>query len=143
LAEAIDRRPVAAIHPVHAILLASTIPLFLGALLTDWAYVSTYHIQWSNFSAWLILGGLVFAGLAMIWGLVGMFVASGRRRGDALLHLLLIVATFVVGIFNSLVHARDGWGAMPAGLILSVIVLVLAIAANWVAHARRGEGVAA
>lgn len=143
MAEASERRPRRGIHPVHAILLASTIPLFLGALLSDWAYASTYHIQWSNFSAWLILGGLVFAGLAMAWGLVELFVADGRRRGDAMLYLLLIIATFVMGIFSALIHAKDAWAAMPEGLILSVIVLALAIAANWAAHVRRGEGVAA
>ena len=130
-------------HPVHAILIASTIPLFLGALLSDWAYASTYHIQWSNFSAWLILGGLVFAGFAIVWGIVELFITDRGRRGDAMLYLLLIIATFVIGIFNSLIHAKDAWGAMPAGLILSLIVLVLAIAANWAAHARRREGAVA
>lgn len=125
---------------MHAILTASTFPLFLGALLSDWAYSSSYHVQWTNFASWLILGGLVFAGLALTWALVGMFWAQGRRRGDALLFLLLILATFVAGLFNMLVHAKDAWAAMPAGIILSIIVLALATAANWAAHRRPRAG---
>lgn len=55
-----------ALHPLHAVLLAGTIPLFLGALLCDLAYAASYEIQWSNFASWLIVGGLVFGGLALL-----------------------------------------------------------------------------
>ena len=41
------------LHPVHAVLLASSFPLFLGALLSDWAYSNSYVVQWLNFAAWL------------------------------------------------------------------------------------------
>ncbi len=44
MTEAIDTRRTTALHPVQAVLLASTFPLFLGALLNDWAYSSTYEI---------------------------------------------------------------------------------------------------
>ena len=36
--------------PLHATLLAGTVPLFLGALLSDIAYTQTYQIQWANFA---------------------------------------------------------------------------------------------
>ena len=48
------------LHPVHAFFLAGTVPLVLGAVLSDWAYHDTAEIQWSNFASWLIAGGLVF-----------------------------------------------------------------------------------
>jgi uncharacterized membrane protein len=35
----------------------------------------------------------------------------------------------VFGFVNALVHARDAWAAMPAGLILSIVVFLLAAAA--------------
>lgn len=38
-------------NPLHATLLAGTVPLFLGALLSDIAYYRSYHIQWSNFAS--------------------------------------------------------------------------------------------
>src|SRR3546814_13838216 len=54
-----------ALRPMHAILLAGTVPLFLGAMLSDLAYASSYPVQWTNFSSWLIVGGLLFSGLAL------------------------------------------------------------------------------
>jgi uncharacterized membrane protein len=128
-------RKLRAIHPVHAILIASTIPLFLGALLSDWAYASTYVVQWTHFASWLIAGGLVFAALALLWAVVELLSTGSRRDAGDWLYVGLVVATFGLGFINALVHAKDAWAAMPAGLILSVIVLVLAIAANWAAHA--------
>ena len=57
------------LHPLHAVLLAGTVPLFLGVLLSDIAYASTYELQWKNFASWLIVGGLVFAGLGLLWAI--------------------------------------------------------------------------
>ena len=125
-------------HPVHAILIASTIPLFLGALLSDWAYASTYQIQWKNFASWLVAGGLLFAAIALLWSVVDLLRASRARR--PWLYFLLILGTFVLGLINSLVHAKDAWAAMPDGLILSVIALLLAVGANWAAHSRPRRG---
>lgn len=119
------------IHPVYAVLLAGALPLFLGAVLADWAYSSTYEVQWTNFASWLIAGGLVFAGLALVWAIV---VAL---RGAGWFAAALLAATFALGFVNALVHAKDAWAAMPAGLVLSLIVLALALAAVWAAFAGR------
>lgn len=125
---AANRDVATALHPVHAVLLASAFPLFLGALLSDVAYARSYQIQWINFSSWLIAGGLVFCGLALAWATVELLRADVRspRRW---LYWLLLLATFVVGFVNALVHAKDAWASMPAGLILSLIVAVLIVAA--------------
>ena len=62
----VERTVRSGIHPLHAVLLAGTIPLFLGAALSDYLYSTSYHIQWSTFSSWLIAGGLVFTGFAIL-----------------------------------------------------------------------------
>lgn len=129
-----------AIHPVHAVLLASILPLFLGALLTDWAYSRSSEIQWTNFASWLIAGGLVFAGLALLWALVDFFRADVARGRPGLVYLLVLAATFVLGFVNALIHAKDAWAAMPAGLILSVLVFILAVAAIWLGFAAHRSG---
>lgn len=131
MAATIDRTHQRTLHPVHAFLLAATVPLFLGALLSDIAYSSSYEVQWTNFASWLIVGGLVFGGFALVWALIELLRAD-RRGGRPLLSLLLLLATWVIGFINALVHAKDAWAVMPAGLILSVIVAVLAICATWV-----------
>ena len=60
--------------PLHALLLAGSVPLFLGALLSDIAYYNSYQIQWSNFAAWLIAGALVFCGLALLFALANLWL---------------------------------------------------------------------
>ena len=133
-------RHLRAVHPVHSILLASTIPLFLGALLSDWAYASTYVVQWTHFASWLIVGGLVFAALALLWAIVELLGVGSDRSTGHWLYPLLVLATFGLAFINALVHAKDAWAAMPAGLILSAIVLIFALAANWAAYASPRQG---
>jgi len=119
-----------AIHPLHAVLLAGTIPLFLGALLNDMAYARSFEIQWSNFASWLIVGGLIFAGLALVCAITDLCRAHRRVPGIGG-YFVLLLATWVAGFFNALMHARDAWAMMPGGLILSAITTVLAILATW------------
>lgn len=133
------RRYHMTLHPMHAVLLAGTIPLFLGALLSDIAYASSYQIQWSNFASWLIAGGLVFAGLALLCAMIGLFYAQGRG-GRGLVYIVLLLATWIMGLLNALVHAKDAWAMMPMGLILSIIVTLLAMAATAVRFSGRRIG---
>lgn len=117
-------RPLA--HPLHIILLVSTLPLFLGALLSDWAYTASYQVQWINFASWLIAGALVLLGAALLWTFVQALAAKAPHRRAAWVFFGLILATFVAGFINALQHAKDAGATMPAGLILSVVVFILA-----------------
>ena len=128
-----------ALHPVHGILVSGTIPLFLGGLVSDIAYSSSYQIEWSNFASWLIAAGLVFGGFALLWAIIDL-IRADRRGGYTLLYMLLLLATWVLGFLNSLIHARDAWATMPMGLVLSAIVVLLALASTWVGFARFGVG---
>lgn len=125
---------------LHTILLAGSVPLFLGALLSDLAYSNTYQIQWSNFASWLNAGGQLFCGLALVFALVNL-VRAKFSKGQPLTYFLVLLATFVLGLINAFQHAKDAWAVMPGGLILSVIVFFLICAAAWVGLAPRAGGV--
>ncbi|MDX1550301.1 MAG: hypothetical protein R3278_07110, partial [Lysobacter spongiicola] len=56
------------------------------------------------------------------------------------LYFLVVLATFIIGFINSLVHAKDVWAAMPSGLWLSVIVTLLACIATWIGFSGRRLG---
>ena len=137
----ISRRDWRFLHPVHAVLLASILPLLLGALLSDWAYFRSFEIQWINFAAWLIVGALIFTGFALLWAVIDALRADSPRCRSKWIYVGLLAATWLLGFVNALIHAKDGWATMPLGLILSVIVLLLAFAAIWAGFAgpRTGE----
>lgn len=130
------------IHPVHAVLLASALPLFLGALLSDWAYSATFVIQWINFAAWLNAGAMVFLGAALLWAVIDFLRADVPRDRRSALYLLVLFASFTLGFITALVHAKDAWATMPAGLILSLIVFVLTLASVWLGFSTLRSGAA-
>ena len=105
----------------------SAFPLFLGALLSDWAYSVSYQVQWINFASWLIAGALLFLGAALLLTFVrAMLVVATLRRPVWVLFGLILI-TFVVGFINALVHAKDAGATMPDGLLLSVVVFILVV----------------
>ena len=128
-----------AVHPFPAAMLAASLSLFVGALLSDIAYFRTYEIQWQNFASWLIAGALVVSAFAVLFALLDL--RATRRTTGTLVYALLVVAMWVIGFFNALMHARDAWASMPGGLVMSLIVAVLGLVATFLAFrpARTGE----
>lgn len=118
------------VYPVQAIFLAGMVPLFLGATISDIAYMKSAHIQWNNFASWLIVGGLIVSAVALVLAIVDLARHPRRSRHHGI-YTLLLLATWIVGFFNALMHARDAWASMPSGLVLSVITTLLACAATW------------
>jgi len=119
-------------HPVYSALLPVPIVCFLGALLTDIAYVGAPDMLWLDFSSWLLFAGLVAGGFAGALLIVELVRAGSGRRGALTLHFVLLLAAWITEIFNSLIHARDGWTAVAGtGITLSAIAAVLALAAGW------------
>jgi uncharacterized membrane protein len=122
-------------------LLAFPIALFTFALFTDIAYLKTAQIQWSNFSAWLITGALVFGGIVGVFALVELFLAWRRGTGRRmLLYVGLLFVAWVLGLVNIFKHSQDAWSSVGAfGLILSILSTVLALAAGWLAYSNLAD----
>lgn len=127
------RRPIGiAGHPIYSALLPIPIVCFIGALLTDITYSGAPDMMWLDFSTWLLLAGLIGGGFAGLILLIELVRAGSGRRGLLAVHFLLLFAAWVVEIFNSFIHTRDGWTAVvPIGLTLSVIAVVLSLLAGW------------
>jgi uncharacterized membrane protein len=128
------------LHPLHGILLAFPLPLFLGALLADIAYWKTFQIQWANFASWLIAGGLLFGGFAVLWALVDLFRAGAARRRNAAVYFVVLAAMWALGLVNAFVHAKDAFAIMPEALYLSAVVALLALAAAWLGYSGNVAG---
>lgn len=128
------------LHPLNAVLWAGALALFLAALLSDIAYFRSYEIQWNNFSSWLLAGGLVVGAFAFLAAIVELF-RNRWRVWPVLAYALLVLATWILAFIDELEHAKDAWAIMPASLVLSVIVVVVACVALGIAFAgmRAGE----
>jgi uncharacterized membrane protein len=122
------------LHPLQAIFLAGALPLFVGVLLSDAAYASTYQVQWKNFASWLLVGGLAVSLVAVAWALADFVRLGGDRGARRLAYVVVLLAMWILGFFNALNHARDAWASMPAGLVMSVFVALLSIAATWLGY---------
>jgi uncharacterized membrane protein len=120
-------------HPIHPLLVPFPIALFTGALATDIAYWQTEQTIWSDFSSWLIAGGLVMGGLAALAGLIDFASRRAvRAQRPAWPHAIGNVLVLALALLNAFVHARDGWTAVvPWGLALSVVVVLLMCVTGW------------
>lgn len=121
------RRGPMLLHPFFVAIGSS---LLMAALFTDYMYTSNSLIQWSNFSAWLITGGLVFALIAVAFLIIDF--ALGRAGPISWLDFILVGAAAILSIFNVFVHSRDVWtSVVPTGITLSAIVTVLLLVAGF------------
>lgn len=134
-------------HPIHPMLVPIPIACFVGALLTDIAYVASAEIVWANFSAWLLLAGVVFGVLAAIAGLTD-FLGNRmvRAKRPAWPHLIGNAVVLILAILNLMIHMRDGWTSVwPSGLALSAVTVLILPVTGWLGWAlvyRHGVGVA-
>jgi uncharacterized membrane protein len=134
-------------HPIHPMLVPIPIACFIGALLTDIAYLVSAEMMWANFSAWLLLVGVIFGVLAAIAGLTD-FLGNRlvRAQAPAWPHLLGNLVAMVLATINLLIHTRDAWTSVwPWGLVLSVLTVLILPVTGWLGWAmvyRHGVGVA-
>jgi uncharacterized membrane protein len=124
------------LHPLHAILLAFPVALFTAALITDIAYFNTAQIQWANFASWLIAGGLFVGAFPVLWALIHVLRRWRSAGRGHIVYLFTLLAMWLLGFIDALVHAKDAWAAMPTGLYLSAVVTILALGAAWVGHSQ-------
>lgn len=119
-------------RPLLPMLVPFPISFFAGALVTDLAYWWTANVMWERFSVWLIIAGLIMAGVAAIAGVID-FVAGKRIRRLAWPHLVGYPLALLLSLINAFVHSRDAYTAVvPTGLMLSGLVVVIFLFTGWV-----------
>ncbi len=120
---------------VHGVLLAFPIALFTLTLFTDIAYLRTAQIQWTNFSAWLIVGALVGGGAVLVWSLIRLLFAwRTPARRIRMIYAAVVAVMWVLGLINAFKHSQDAWSSVGAfGVTLSLLCALLALAAGVIA----------
>src|ERR1700712_1697742 len=95
-------------RPVHSMLASFSAAYFAGALVTDVVYWQMPDVMWERFSIWLIMAGLVTAGLAVLAYVIN-FVAGRRRGRTAWPRLVGYAVALCLAVLNAFVHSRDGY----------------------------------
>jgi uncharacterized membrane protein len=132
-------------HPIHPMLVPFPIVCFIGTLVTDIAYWRTAQMMWADFSAWLLVIGLVMGALAAIAGLID-FLSNRliRAQAPAWPHMVGNIVMMLLALLNAFVHTRDAWtSVVPVGLILSLLVVLILPVTGWLGGAlvyRHGVG---
>jgi uncharacterized membrane protein len=122
-------------RPIHRMLASFSAAYFVGALVTDLVYWQMPDVLWERFSIWLILAGLVMAGLATVAYVIDL---AGRRRIErpAWPRVVGYALAVLLSVVNAFVHSRDGYTAVvPSGLTLSALVVVVLLFTAWVGMA--------
>lgn len=131
-------------RPVHSLLMSFSAAYFGGALVTDLVYWQMPDVLWERFSIWLIVAGLVMAGLAGFAYVINTFAGRGRVDKAAWPRVAGYAVAVGLAVINAFVHSRDGYTAVvPTGLMLSasvVTVLLLTAIATALANRRRVGG---
>jgi len=126
---------------IHKMPVAFSAAYFSAALVTDLVYWQIPNVMWERFSIWLIVAGLIVAGIAVIAWLIDLV---GRRNIErpAWPGVVGYAVAVLLSLINAFVHSRDGYTAVvPTGLMLSgsVVVVLLLTALTGMASANRSR----
>jgi uncharacterized membrane protein len=118
-------------HPIHPMLIPFPIACFVLTLFSDIALWRTGNDFWTAASLWLLGIGLIFAALAAVAGLVDV-VSDDQIRSmtDAWMHAGGNVLAVVIELYNWYMRLEGG-AAIPTGLVLSLIVVLILLFTGW------------
>lgn len=113
---------------------------FAGAWLFDIIYTSSYEPLWTEGASWLITFGLLLAIIPRLINLAQVWFGKARLHGPGVqLSFWINLLAIILAIVNAFVHSRDSYAVVPAGVILSTLVVLLLAIANvqFALHERR------
>src|SRR5690242_16458454 len=120
-------------HPIHPMLIPFPIAFFVGTFAADLVVWRTGSAGWGQATLYLLGAGLVMAALAAVAGLTDFLGSPDvRHLGAAMQHLIGNVTVVVIELVNLVLRLRSGPEAIvPAGLILSLVVVAILLFTGW------------
>ena len=120
-------------HPLHPILVALPIGLFIFSFISDIIYLAGWGTAvWQTVAFYDLAGGLICALIAAIPGLIDLIAISDpnlKRTGIIHMSLMLVsVFIFAVDFFVRLVGKTDG----TAPFVLSCLGIATLLIGGWI-----------
>lgn len=120
-------------HPLHPLIVPLPIGAFVGAFVSDIAYLATHDAFWSIAAYWLIVAGLVAGAVAALLGIIDlMSIRRVRTMGIGWAHASLNVVAMAISLVSYLMrHTNPEGVAGDAGIYLTGSVVALLIVSGW------------
>jgi uncharacterized membrane protein len=120
-------------HPLHPMIIPFPVAFLVSAFVTDWVYSSTGDPFWAHASYWLLVGGVVMALVAAVFGFTDFL---GERRIRAVwvswAHMIGNLTAVALSAINWFIRYNAGdTGAYPTGLYLSLLVVLILLFNGW------------
>ena len=134
-------------HPIHPMLIPLPIGLLIAAFVCDLAFWGTGNAFWANVAFWALIGGVITALLAALFGFADFFGdAAIRQMGDAWQHMIGNLIAVVLAIISLYLRYRGGieTAVFPWGIATSFLVVLVLAFTGWKGGElvfRRGAGV--
>ncbi len=119
-------------HPIHPMLVPLPIGLWVFSFVCDIvARFAADPASWTTVALYTLIGGIVGALLAAIFGLIDLLsLPHGPIRTTALTHMSINLTVVVLYVINAWVRLGTGsGGALP--FILSLVAIVLLVISGW------------
>ncbi|WP_025733055.1 hypothetical protein [Carnimonas nigrificans] len=113
---------------------------FVAALIFDAIYYNTATIMYVKGAAWLLVFGLLAAIIPRLINLFLTWMPRYRASAATRLDFMFTALAIIAAIFNAFVHGRDAFAAMPTGLWLSILTVVLLVLGRLAGNACGPKG---
>ena len=131
-------------HPIHPMLIAFPVALYVATVVTLLAHVATGDIFWFRVALWSNIGGVVMAAVAAIPGLIDLvsLPRGSRARVTGVRHAAFNVLSLVLFAISAVLLYRSAGNTtavasgnyhitVAAPLALSILGVVSTLAAGW------------
>src|SRR5512146_204851 len=110
-------------HPIHPMLVPFPIVCFIGALVTDIAFIhyAQNNHGWAVAGRVLLLVGLIMAALAAVAGLTDFFGEKRIQGSDAVKHMRANGTAVVIELVNRILRWHNDAAISKIGIYLSAI----------------------
>jgi len=124
-------------HPIHPMLVAFPIALWIGSLVCDAIYyLGSRNLFWKGVAFYLIAGGIIGAVLAAIPGFVDYLHLTNRRlKQIATTHMVINLFIVALFVFNLGMRYNPSPGSDKFGVALSVIGIFFLGISGWLGGA--------
>ena len=120
-------------HPIHPMLIPFPIAFFVATFVCDLVFWGSGRSGWFDATLWLLGAGLIMAAVAAAAGLTDVLGDTQVRNlrtawwhaGGNVVAVLIEFANWLLRYFQS------SAAVLPAGLILSAVVVAILLATGW------------